>query len=62
MWRDLRIQALVPLASMAVSLISPRTGMYMYLLLAIPMIAPSRLDRLIFPGAGPRVGSSRENS
>jgi uncharacterized membrane protein len=62
MWRDLRVHGYVPLASMAVSLISPRTGMYMYLLLAIPMIAPSRLDRLIFPGAGPRVDSSRESS
>ena len=62
MWRDLRVHGYVPLASMAVALISPRTGMYMYLLLAIPIIAPSRLDRLIFPGAGPRVDSSRESS
>lgn len=62
MWRDLRLYGSVPLASMAVSIISPRTGMYMYLLLAIPTFAPSRLDRLIFPGAGPRVDSSRESS
>ncbi len=62
MWRDLRLYGFVPLASMAVSVISPRTGMYMYLLLAIPTFAPSRLDRFIFPGAGPGVDSSRENS
>jgi uncharacterized membrane protein len=62
MWRDLRLYGFVPLASMAVSMLSPRTGMYMYLLLAIPTFAPSRLDRLIFPGAGPRVDSSRESS
>ena len=62
MWRDLRVYGSVPLASMAVSLVSPRTGMYMYLLLAIPTFAPSRLDGLIFPGAGPRVDSSRESS
>jgi hypothetical protein len=35
MWGDLRLYAAVPLASMAVSMVSPRTGMYMYLLLAI---------------------------
>jgi len=62
MWRDLRLYGSVPLASMAVSLVSPRTGMYMYLLLAIPTFAPSRLDGLIFPGAGPRADSSREGS
>jgi len=62
MWGDLRLYAAVPLASMAVSMVSPRTGMYMYLLLAIPTFAPSRLDRIIFPGAGPRVDSSREGS
>jgi uncharacterized membrane protein len=62
MWRDLRIYGSVPLVSMAVSLFSPRTGMYMYLLLAIPTFAPSRLDRLIHPGAGSRADSPRENS
>ena len=62
MWRDVRIYGCVPIASMAMSMFSPRTGMYMYLLLAIPTFAPSQLDRLIFPGAGPRVGSSRESS
>jgi hypothetical protein len=34
----------------------------MYLLLAIPTFAPSRLDRIIFPGAGPRIDSPSESS
>ena len=60
--RDLSIYGAVPLASMAVSLVSPRTGMYMYLLLAIPTFAPSRLDRLLHPGATARADSSSEDS
>jgi uncharacterized membrane protein len=61
MWRDLRLYAFVPLASMAVSLVSPRIGMYLYLLLAIPTFAPSRLDRLLHPGAASHADSSRED-
>ena len=60
--RDLSIYGAVPLASMAVSLVSPRTGMYMYLLLAIPTFAPSRLDRLLHPGATARADSTSEES
>jgi uncharacterized membrane protein len=62
MWRDLRLYASVPIASMLVSLISPRTGMYLYLLLAIPTFAPSRLDRHLHPGATMHADSSREDS
>lgn len=56
MQREVWIYALIPLASMAMSLYSPRVGMYLYLLLAIPTFAP-RLDRLLHtprPGAGGR--------
>jgi uncharacterized membrane protein len=60
--RNLSLYGAVPLASMAVSLVSPRTGMYMYLLLAIPTFAPSRLDRLLHPGAAARANHSREDS
>jgi uncharacterized membrane protein len=60
--RNLSIYGLVPLASMAVSLVSPRIGMYMYLLLAIPAFAPSRLDRLFHPGATARADSSSEET
>jgi uncharacterized membrane protein len=59
-WRDLSLYGAVPLISMAVSLVSPRTGMYMYLLLAIPTFAPSRLDRQFLPGATARTDSSSE--
>ena len=62
MWRDLQLYASVPIASMLVSIVSPRTGMYLYLLLAIPTFAPSRLDRHLHPGAATRVESSREDS
>jgi uncharacterized membrane protein len=62
MRRDIRLPAAVPLASIAVSLVSPRTGMYLYLLLAIPTFAPSRLDRLLHPGAATRAESIREDS
>ena len=60
--RNLGIYGIVPLASMAMSLVSPRTGMYMYLLLAIPTFAPSRLDRLLHPGATARADSTSEES
>jgi uncharacterized membrane protein len=62
MRRDIGLLAAVPLASMAVSLVSPRTGMYLYLLLAIPTFAPSRLDRLLHSGAATRADSIREDS
>ena len=51
---ELRVYALIPLASMAVALWSPRFGMYLYLLLVVPTFAPRRLDRLLHPGT-PRV-------
>jgi uncharacterized membrane protein len=60
MRRDVLVYALIPVASMAVSIVSPRTAMYMYLLLAIPTLAPSRLDRLLYPGAAARAESSSE--
>jgi uncharacterized membrane protein len=50
---ELRVYALIPLASMAASIWSPRLGMYLYLLLVVPTFAPQRLDRLLHPG-GPR--------
>ena len=62
MKQDILLYAAVPLASMTVSLVSPRTGMYMYLLLAIPTFAPSRLDRLLHPGAAACADSTREDS
>ena len=62
MGRNIGLYAAVPLASMAVSLVSPRVGMYMYLLLAIPTFAPSRLDRLLHPGAAARADSTREDT
>ena len=49
MRRQRRLYALIPLASMAVSFYSPRVGMYLYLVLAIPTFAPSRVDRLLYP-------------
>jgi uncharacterized membrane protein len=60
--RDLALYGVVPLASMAMALMSPRTGMYLYLLLAIPTFAPSRLDRLLHPGAAVSANHSREDS
>jgi len=60
--RDLSVYGVVPLLSMAVSLVSPRTGMYLYLMLAIPTLAPSRLDRLLHPGATLGANHSREDS
>ncbi len=50
---ELAIYALIPFASMAASLWSPRFGMYLYLLLVIPTFLPQRLDRLLLPGAHP---------
>jgi len=52
----------VPLASMAVSLVSPRTGMYLYLLLAIPTFTPSRLDRHFLSGTAAHSDSSSEDT
>jgi uncharacterized membrane protein len=49
MQREVWLYALIPLASMAMSFYSPRVGMYLYLLIAIPTFAPSRLDRLLHP-------------
>jgi len=51
MYREIRLYAVIPLASMALSFYSPRVGMYLYLLLAVPTFVPSRLDRLLHPGA-----------
>ena len=61
MWREMGLYGAVPLASMAVSFVSPRIGMYLYLLLVIPTFAPSRLDRHFLSGAATRAGSSRED-
>jgi uncharacterized membrane protein len=47
---ELRIYALIPIASMVASAFSPRLGMYLYLLLVFPTFAPRRLDRLLHPG------------
>jgi uncharacterized membrane protein len=62
MRRALRLYGVVPLVSMAVSFVAPRTGMYLYFLLAIPALAPSRLDRLLHPGAAARADTSGEDS
>ena len=59
--RDIRLLAAIPIASMAVSLVSPRIGMYLYLLLAIPAFTPSRLDRLLYPDATSRADTIRED-
>jgi uncharacterized membrane protein len=61
MYREVRLYALIPLASMAMSLYSPRVGMYLYLLLAIPTFAPSRLDRLLHPGTAGGAPTSHED-
>ncbi len=61
MYWEARIYALVPLLSMAVSFYSPRVGMYLYLLLAIPVFGPSRIDRLSEPPATPRHDPSSED-
>jgi len=52
MSREIKLYALVPVASMAISIFNPRAGMYFYLCLAIPTFVPSRLDRLLRPGTG----------
>jgi TMEM175 potassium channel family protein len=49
MRREIRRFGLIPLTSVAMSFYSPRVGMYLYLLLAFAMFAPSRLDRLMHP-------------
>ena len=61
MHREVRLYALIPLASMAISFYSPRVGMYLYLLLAIPTFAPSRLDRLLHPAARSGTGAPSED-
>jgi uncharacterized membrane protein len=57
---EARIYALIPIASMAVSYWSPRLGMYLYLLLAIPTFASRRLDRLLHPGAPRKVDATSD--
>ncbi len=49
MHSEVRVYALIPLASMMTALWSPRLGMYLYLLLVIPTFAPGRLDRMLHP-------------
>lgn len=50
MHTEVRVYAMIPLASMLASLWSPRLGMYLYLLLVIPAFARGRLDRVLHPG------------
>jgi uncharacterized membrane protein len=61
MRREVALYALIPVASIAVSLFNPRLGMYTYLLLAIPTFSPSRLDRVIRPATIARPGQSSED-
>jgi uncharacterized membrane protein len=60
-YREIRLYAVVPVASMAMSFYSPRVGMYLYLLLAVPTFVPSRLDRLLRPRARRGSANSRED-
>ena len=46
MRRQMLMFATIPLVSMATSLFSPRAGMYLYLLLAIPAFVPGTIDRI----------------
>ncbi len=62
MRREVRLFALVPLISMAASFYSPRVGMYLYLLLAIPAFGPSRIDRLTEAAAVRRPDPPAEDS
>ena len=62
MQREIWLYALIPLASMAMSFYSPRVGMYLYLLLAIPTFAPSRLDRLLHTPRPSPGGRSSEDT
>jgi hypothetical protein len=62
MRRDVRLYALVPLVSMAASFYSPRFGMYLYLLLAIPAFGTSRIDRLTEAPAARRTDPPVEDS
>jgi uncharacterized membrane protein len=62
MRRDIMVYAAVPVASMAMAFVSPRVGMYLYLLLAIPTFARGRLDRLLHPRVTRRTDSSRKDS
>ena len=61
MRREIGIYALIPLASMAVSLFYPRVGMYCYLLLAIPAFVSSRIDRHFHPAARGAAGAHPED-
>ncbi len=60
MQQEIGLYALIPLASMAISFYSPRVGMYLYLLLAIPTFTPSRLDRLFHPEPDTDAGATSE--
>lgn len=60
MRRELRVYALIPLASAGLSLHSPRLGTYVYLLLLVPALVPGRLDRLLHPGAARGAGQPTE--
>ncbi len=62
MRRETHLYALVPLASIAVSFYSPRLGMYLYLLLAVPTFSPSRLDRLTRPATADRPDPTTDES
>jgi uncharacterized membrane protein len=44
--RQLVLLGIVPAASIAASFYSPRLGMYLYALLAVPALVPGRIDRL----------------
>ena len=44
--RQLLLFGVVPVASIAASFYSPRLGMYLYALLAVPAFVPGRIDRL----------------
>lgn len=44
--RSLLLFGVVPAASIAASYYSPRLGMYLYVLLAVPAFVPGRIDRL----------------
>jgi uncharacterized membrane protein len=52
---QLRLFAVIPLMSIAAAFYSPRLGMYLYFLLAIPAFAPGRIDRLV--GGAPADGA-----
>lgn len=61
MYREVRLYAVIPLVSMGISFYSPRLGMYLYLLLAVPTFVRSRVDRLLHRRAGGGTEDSRED-